>query len=201
MKRTVFTIVTALFLVFALCSCSGGDIAASVNGINIEKSSLDEFQKSNEIMKELMTEQINSAQLSEDERAGQLEQINNNLTTDKEKLLDILIENAYINSRYSFISHEQAKEEMTKQLQNIDSYSSDYPDVAVSKGVIDEYIKRLGITEDEYIDKAADSYVTLVNKQKAKDEYGAEKQISGEELDSEFEKYIKAEIDKTLVIY
>ncbi len=201
MKRTVFTIVTALFLLFALCSCTGGDFAASVNGVNIEKSSLDEFQKSNEIMKELMTGQISSAQLSEDERAAQLEQINNNLTTDREKLLDIMIENAYINSRYSFISHEQAKEEVTKQLQSLESYSEDYPDTAVSKSVIDEYIKRLGITEDEYIEKAADSYEIYVNKLKAKEEYGAEKQISGEELDSEFEKYIKAEIDKTLVIY
>ena len=66
---------------------------------------------------------------------------------------------------------------------------------------MDEYIKRMEITKDEYLDLAADSYISYVNKQKAKEEFAKEKDLSGDVLDKEFEAYIKQEISKTLVVY
>ncbi len=47
----------------------------------------------------------------------------------------------------------------------------------------------------------ADSYISYVNKQKAKEEFAKEKDISDDVLDKEFESYIKQEISKTLAVY
>ena len=74
-------------------------------------------------------------------------------------------------------THEQAKSEIEKQMSNLDDYAVEYPEVAANGKIMDEYIKRMGITKDEYIDLAADSYISYVNKQKAKEELAKEKDI------------------------
>ena len=56
-------------------------------------------------------------------------------------------------------------------------------------------------TKEEYLDLAADSYISYVNKQKAKEEFAKEKDIGDDVLDKEFEAYIKQEISKTLAVY
>ncbi|MFR4023065.1 MAG: hypothetical protein ACLTZI_08665 [[Eubacterium] siraeum] len=53
-------------------------------------------------------------------------------------------------------------------MSNLDAYADEYPQVAANGKIMDEYIKRMGITKEEYLDLAADSYISYVNKQKAK---------------------------------
>jgi len=174
---------------------------ASVNGIDIKRSDYEMRLKSNEIMAELMTEDINNSDFTSEEKNTKIMEIKEKCSTDKETILNSMIKTAFIDSKYDSITHEQAKSEIEKQMSNLDAYADEYPQVAANGKIMDEYIKRMGITKDEYIDLAADSYISYVNKQKAKEEFAKEKDISDDVLDKEFESYIKQEISKTLVVY
>lgn len=174
---------------------------ASVNGIDIKKSDYEMRLKSNEIMAELMTEDINNSDFTSEEKNTKIMEIKEKCSTDKEAIINSMIETAFIDSKYDSITHEQAKSEIEKQMLNLDAYADEYPQVAANGKIMDEYIKRMGITKDEYIDLAADSYISYVNKQKAKEEFAKEKDISDDVLDKEFESYIKQEISKTLAVY
>ena len=112
-----------------------------------------------------------------------------------------MIQTAYIDSKYDSITHEQAKSEIEKQMSSLDTYADEYPQAVLYGKIMDEYIKRMGITKEEYIDLAADNYISYVNKQKAKEEFAKENDFSDDVLDKEFESYIKQEISKTLVVY
>lgn len=157
--------------------------------------------KSNEIMAELMTEDINNSDFTSEEKNAKITEIKEKCSTDKETIINSMIETAFIDSKYDSITHEQAKSEIEKQMSNLDAYTDEYPQVAANGKIMDEYIKRMGITKDEYIDLAADSYISYVNKQKAKEEFAKEKDIGDDVLDKEFESYIKQEISKTLAVY
>lgn len=174
---------------------------ADNNGIDIKKSDYEVHLKSNEIMAELMTEDINNSDFTSEEKNTKIMEIKEKCSTDKETIINSMIETAFIDSKYDSITHEQAKSEIEKQMSNLDAYADEYPQVAANGKIMDEYIKRMGITKDEYIDLAADSYISYVNKQKAKEEFAKEKDISDDVLDKEFESYIKQEISKTLAVY
>ncbi len=58
-----------------------------------------------------------------------------------------MIETAFIDSKYDSITHEQAKSEIEKQMSNLDDYAVEYPQVAANGKIMDEYIKRMGITK------------------------------------------------------
>ena len=186
MKKLNLMIIVTVFSMILFCSCAqNNDVMASVNGIDIKKSDYEMRLKSNEIMAELMTGDINNSDFTSEEKNAKITEI----------------ETAYIDSKYDSITHEQAKSEIEKQMLNLDAYADEYPQVAANGKIMDEYIKRMGITKDEYIDLAADSYISYVNKQKAKEEFAKEKDISDDVLDKEFESYIKQEISKTLAVY
>lgn len=148
-----------------------------------------------------MTEDINNSDFTSEEKNTKIMEIKEKCSTDKETIINSMIETAFIDSKYDSITHEQAKSEIEKQMSNLDAYADEYPQVAANGKIMDEYIKRMGITKDEYIDLAADSYISYVNKQKAKEEFAKEKDISDDVLDKEFESYIKQEISKTLAVY
>lgn len=202
MKKLFLVITISVFCVMLLCSCnSNNDVMASVNGVNILKSDYEMRLKSNEIMRELMTEDINESEISGEEKEAQLKQIDEYFITDKDTIMDSMIETAFINSKYNYISHEQAKSEMEKQILSLDTCSDEYPQVAQNGEIIDEYIKRMGLTKEEYIEIAADSYASYVNKQKAKEEFSEGKEFSDDDIEKQFDSYIKQEIDKTIVVY
>ena len=169
--------------------------------LKINKSDYEVRLKSNEVMSELLIEDINNSDIGSEEKNAKIMEIKEKCSTDKETIINSMIETAFIDSKYDSITHEQAKSEIEKQMSNLDAYANEYPQVAANGKIMDEYIKRMGITKDEYIDLAADSYISYVNKQKAKEELAKEKDIGDDVLDKEFESYIKQEISKTLVVY
>ena len=202
MKKLNLMIIVTVFSMILFCSCAqNNDVMASVNGIDIKKSDYEMRLKSNEIMAELMTEDINNSDFTSEEKNAKIMEIKEKCSTDKETILNSMIETAFIDSKYDSITHEQAKSEIEKQMSNLDAYADEYPQVAANGKIMDEYIKRMGITKEEYLDLAADSYISYVNKQKAKEEFAKEKDLSDDVLDKEFEAYIKQEISKTLVVY
>ena len=217
MKKLNLMIIVTVFTMILFCSCAqNNDVMASVNGIDIKKSDYEVRLKSNEIMAELMTEDINNSDFTSEEKNTKITEIKEKCSTDKETIINSMIETAFIDSKYDSITHEQAKSEIEKQMSNLDAYADEYSQVAANGKIMDEYIKRMGITKDEYIsgmisslrnpkdeyiDLAADSYISYVNKQKAKEEFAKEKDISDDVLDKEFESYIKQEISKTLAVY
>ncbi|MGN0610953.1 MAG: hypothetical protein ACI4JI_04135 [Ruminiclostridium sp.] len=202
MKKLFLVITISVFCMMLLCSCnSNNDVMASVNGVNILKSDYETRLKSNGVMRELMTEEINKSEMGSEEEEAQLKQIDEYFVTDEDAVMDSLIETAYINSKYSYISHEQAKSEMEKQLLSLDTCSDEYPQVAQNGAILDEYIKRMGLTKEEYIEIAADSYASYANKQKAKEEFAKGKELSDDEIEKQFDSYIKQEIGKTIVVH
>lgn len=201
MKKLNLMVIVTVFTMILFCSCAqNNDVMASVNGIDIKRSDYEVHLKSNEIMAELMTEDINNL-ISQAKKNTKIMEIKEKCSTDKETIINSMIETAFIDSKYDSITHEQAKSEIEKQNVKPDDYAVEYPQVAANGKIMDEYIKRMGITKDEYIDLAADSYISYVNKQKAKEEFAKEKDISDDVLDKEFESYIKQEISKTLAVY
>jgi hypothetical protein len=202
MKKLNLMVIVTVFTMILLCSCAqNNDVMASVNGIDIKRSDYEMRLKSNQIMAELMTEDINNSDFTSEEKNAKIMEIKEKCSTDKDTILNSMIEIAFIDSKYDSITHEQAKSEIEKQMSNLDAYADEYPQVAANGKIMDEYIKRMGITKEEYLDLAADSYISYVNKQKAKEEFAKEKDISDDALDKEFESYIKQEISKTLVVY
>lgn len=202
MKKLNLMVIVTVFTMILLCSCAqNNDVMASVNGIDIKRSDYEMRLKCNQIMAELMTEDINNSDFTSEEKNAKIMEIKEKCSTDKDTILNSMIEIAFIDSKYDSITHEQAKSEIEKQMSNLDAYADEYPQVAANGKIMDEYIKRMGITKEEYLDLAADSYISYVNKQKAKEEFAKEKDISDDALDKEFESYIKQEISKTLAVY
>ena len=202
MKKLNLMVIVTVFTMILLCSCAqNNDVMASVNGIDIKRSDYEMRLKSNQIMAELMTEDINNSDFTSEEKNAKIMEIKEKCSTDKDTILNSMIEIAFIDSKYDSITHEQAKSEIEKQMSNLDAYADEYPQVAANGKIMDEYIKRMGITKEEYLDLAADCYISYVNKQKAKEEFAKEKDISDDALDKEFESYIKQEISKTLAVY
>lgn len=172
MKKLNLMIIVTVFTMILLCSCAqNNDVMASVNGIDIKKSDYEVRLKSNEVMSELLIEDINNSDIGSEEKNAKIMEIKEKCSTDKETIINSMIETAFIDSKYDSITHEQAKSEIEKQMSNLDAYANEYPQVAANGKIMDEYIKRMGITKDEYIDLAADSYISYVNKQKAKEEF------------------------------
>ena len=162
MKKLNLMVIVTVFTMILLCSCAqNNDVMASVNGIDIKKSDYEMRLKSNEIMAELMTEDINNSDFTSEEKNAKIMEIKEKCSTDKETIINSMIETAFIDSKYDSITHEQAKSEIEKQMSNLDDYAVEYPQVAANGKIMDEYIKRMGITKEEYLDLAADSYISL----------------------------------------
>lgn len=170
MKKLNLMIIVTVFSMILFCSCAqNNDVMASVNGIDIKKSDYEMRLKSNEIMAELMTGDINNSDFTSEEKNAKITEIKEKCSTDKETIINSMIETAYIDSKYDSITHEQAKSEIEKQMSNLDAYADEYPQVAANGKIMDEYIKRMGITKEEYLDLAADSYIhTLISKKQKK---------------------------------
>lgn len=161
MKKLNLMIIVTVFSMILFCSCAqNNDVMASVNGIDIKKSDYEMRLKSNEIMAELMTEDINNSDFTSEEKNAKIMEIKEKCSTDKETIINSMIETAFIDSKYDSITHEQAKSEIEKQMSNLDDYAVEYPQVAANGKIMDEYIKRMGITKEEYLDLAADSYTS-----------------------------------------
>ncbi len=59
----------SVFSMILFCSCAqNNDVMASVNGIDIKKSDYEVRLKSNEIMAEIMTEDINNSDFTSEEK-------------------------------------------------------------------------------------------------------------------------------------
>lgn len=72
MKKLNLMIIVTVFTMILLCSCAqNNDVMASVNGIDIKKSDYEMRLKSNEIMAELMTEDINNSDFTSEEKKCQ----------------------------------------------------------------------------------------------------------------------------------
>ena len=153
MKKLNLMVIVTVFTMILLCSCAqNNDVMASVNGIDIKKSDYEMRLKSNEIMAELMTEDINNSDFTSEEKNAKIMEIKEKCSTDKETIINSMIETAFIDSKYDSITHEQAKSEIEKQMSNLDDYAVEYPQVAANGKIMDEYIKRMGITKEEYLD-------------------------------------------------
>lgn len=170
MKKLNLMVIVTVFTMILLCSCAqNNDVMASVNGIDIKKSDYEMRLKSNEIMAELMTEDINNSDFTSEEKNAKIMEIKEKCSTDKETIINSMIETAFIDSKYDSITHEQAKSEIEKQMSNLDDYAVEYPQVAANGKIMDEYIKRMGITKEEYLDLAQTAILhTLISKKQKK---------------------------------
>ena len=171
-KAAVLTAVAVCLSAFLLSGCqNNANVMATVNGVDITRSDYETRLKSHEIMTEIITENINNSDIASEEKAAKIDEVKERYSTDQDAILDSMTETAYIDSKYDSITHEQAKSEIEKQMENLDTYADEYPQVATNGKIMDEYIKRMGLTKEEYTDIAADSYISYVNKQKAKEEF------------------------------
>ena len=101
MKKLNLMIIVTVFSMILFCSCAqNNDVMASVNGIDIKKSDYEMRLKSNEIMAELMTEDINNSDFTSEEKNAKITEIKEKCSTDKETIINSMIETAFIDSKY-----------------------------------------------------------------------------------------------------
>ena len=101
MKKLNLMIIVTVFTMILFCSCAqNNDVMASVNGIDIKKSDYEVRLKSNEIMAELMTEDINNSDFTSEEKNAKIMEIKEKCSTDKETIINSMIETAFIDSKY-----------------------------------------------------------------------------------------------------
>ena len=103
MKKLNLMVIVTVFTMILLCSCAqNNDVMASVNGIDIKKSDYEMRLKSNEIMAELMTEDINNSDFTSEEKNAKIMEIKEKCSTDKETIINSMIETAFIDSKMLF---------------------------------------------------------------------------------------------------
>ena len=72
--------------------------------------------------------------------------------------------------------------------------------------MMDECLKKLSITEDEYIKDSADSYIAMVNRQRMYNKFLDDENITVDEnnvyeVGDKFEQYIDEQLKKADVVY
>lgn len=104
------------------------------------------------------------------------------------------------------ISKEEAEKQLKQQLDNLDTYSGQYGSVQVNREIMDECLKKLSITEEQYIKESADSYIAMVNRQRMYNKFLEDENITVDEnnvyeVGDKFEQYIDEQLKKADIVY
>ena len=206
LKISVFTAVFICLSAFLLIGCQNNkNLVATVNGTDITEEQLQEQLKTNAVFKEVISSHIDDI-ATPDNKEITLKRLDEQCPSDRDKAIKKLVETAYFLGMDNSISKDEAEKQLKQQFDNLDAYSGQYGNVQVNREIMDECLKKLSITEEEYIKDSADSYIAMVNRQRMYNKFIEDENITVDENNSDevrnkFEQYLDEQLKKADIVY
>lgn len=206
LKKSVLAAVVICLSAFLLIGCqSNKNLVATVNGTDITEEQLQEQLKTSAVFKEVISSHIDDI-TTPDNKEITLKRLDEQYPDDRDKAIKKLVETAYFLGMDNSISKDEAEKQLKQQLDNLDAYSGQYDNVKVNREMMDECLKKLSITEEQYIKDSADSYIALVNRQRVYNKFLEDENITVDEnnvyeVGDKFEQYIDEQLKKADVVY
>ncbi|MBP3335121.1 MAG: hypothetical protein J6L61_03105 [Ruminiclostridium sp.] len=206
LKISVFAAVVICLSAFFLIGCQNNkNLVATVNGTDITEEQLQEQLNTNAVFKEAIRSHIDDI-TTPDNKEITLKRLDEQYPEDRDKAIRKMVETAYFLSMDNSISKEEAEKQLKQQLDNLDTYSGQYGSVQVNREIMDECLKKLSITEEQYIKESADSYIAMVNRQRMYNKFLEDENITVDEnnvyeVGDKFEQYIDEQLKKADIVY
>lgn len=206
LKKSVLAAVFVCLSAFFLIGCQNNkNLVATVNGTDITEEQLQEQLKTNAVFKEVISSHIDDI-TTPDNKEITLKRLDEQYPDDRDKAIKKIVETTYFLGMDNSISKDEAEKQLKQQLDNLDAYSGQYDNVKVNREIMDECLKKLSTTEDEYIKDSADSYIAMVNRQRVYNKFIEDENITVDEnnvyeVGDKFEQYIDEQLKKADVVY
>ena len=206
LKKSVLAAVVICLSAFLLIGCqSNKNLVATVNSTDITEEQLQEQLKTNAVFKEVISSHIDDI-TTPDNKEITLKRLDEQYPDDRDKAIKKLVETTYFLGMDNSISKDEAEKQLKQQLDNLDAYSGQYDNVKVNREMMDECLKKLSITEEQYIKDSADSYIAMVNRQRMYNKFLEDENITVDEnnvyeVGDKFEQYIDEQLKKADVVY
>lgn len=176
-----------------------------MNGTDITEEQLQEQLKTNAVFKEVISSHIDDI-TTPDNKEITLKRLDEQYPDDRDKAIKKIVETTYFLGMDNSISKDEAEKQLKQQLDNLDAYSGQYDNVKVNREIMDECLKKLSTTEEQYIKDSADSYIALVNRQRVYNKFLEDENITVDEnnvyeVGDKFEQYIDEQLKKADVVY
>lgn len=206
LKKSVIAAVVICLSAFLLIGCqSNKNLVAAVNGTDITEEQLQEQLKTNAVFKEVISSHIDDI-TTPDNKEITLKRLDEQYPDDRDKAIKKIVETTYFLGMDNSISKDEAEKQLKQQLDNLDAYSGQYDNVKVNREIMDECLKKLSTTEEQYIKDSADSYIAMVNRQRVYNKFIEDENITVYEnnvyeVGDKFEQYIDEQLKKADVVY
>lgn len=206
LKKSVIAAVVICLSAFLLIGCqSNKNLVAAVNGTDITEEQLQEQLKTNAVFKEVISSHIDDI-TTPDNKEITLKRLDEQYPDDRDKAIKKIVETTYFLGMDNSISKDEAEKQLKQQLDNLDAYSGQYDNVKVNREIMDECLKKLSTTEEQYIKDSADSYIAMVNRQRVYNKFIEDENITVDEnnvyeVGDKFEQYIDEQLKKADVVY
>lgn len=206
LKKSVLAAVVICLSAFLLIGCqSNKNLVATVNSTDITEEQLQEQLKTNAVFKEVISSHIDDI-TTPDNKEITLKRLDEQYPDDRDKAIKKIVETTYFLGMDNSISKDEAEKQLKQQLDNLDAYSGQYDNVKVNREIMDECLKKLSTTEEQYIKDSADSYIAMVNRQRVYNKFLEDENITVDEnnvyeVGDKFEQYIDEQLKKADVVY
>lgn len=206
LKKSVLAAVVVCLSAFLLIGCqSNKNLVATVNGTDITEEQLQEQLNTNAVFKEVISSHIDDI-ATPDNKEITLKRLDEQCPSDRDKAIKKLVETAYFLGMDNSISKDEAEKQLKRQFDNLDAYSGQYGNVQVNREIMNECLKKLSITEEQYIKDSTDAYIAMVNRQKMYNKFIEDENITVDENNSDevrnkFEQYLDEQLKKADIVY
>lgn len=206
LKKSVLAAVVICLSAFFLIGCQNNkNLVATVNGTDITEEQLQEQLKTNAVFKEVISSHIDDI-TTPDNKEITLKRLDEQYPDDRDKAIKKIVETTYFLGMDNSISKDEAEKQLKQQLDNLDAYSGQYDNVKVNREIMDECLKKLSTTEEQYIKDSADSYIAMVNRQRVYNKLIEDENITVDEnnvyeVGDKFEQYIDEQLKKADIVY
>lgn len=206
LKKSVLAAVVICLSAFFLIGCQNNkNLVATVNGTDITEDQLQEQLKTNAVFKEVISSHIDDI-TTPDNKEITLKRLDEQYPDDRDKAIKKIVETTYFLGMDNSISKDEAEKQLKQQLDNLDAYSGQYDNVKVNREIMDECLKKLSTTEEQYIKDSADSYIAMVNRQRVYNKFIEDENITVDEnnvyeVGDKFEQYIDEQLKKADIVY
>ena len=206
LKKSVLAAVVICLTAFFLIGCQNNkNLVATVNGTDITEEQLQEQLKTNAVFKEVISSHIDDI-TTPDNKEITLKRLDEQYPDDRDKAIKKIVETTYFLGMDNSISKDEAEKQLKQQLDNLDAYSGQYDNVKVNREIMDECLKKLSTTEEQYIKDSADSYIAMVNRQRVYNKFIEDENITVDEnnvyeVGDKFEQYIDEQLKKADIVY
>lgn len=206
LKKSVLAAVVICLSAFFLIGCQNNkNLVATVNGTDITEEQLQEQLKTNAVFKEVISSHIDDI-TTPDNKEITLKRLDEQYPDDRDKAIKKIVETTYFLGMDNSISKDEAEKQLKQQLDNLDAYSGQYDNVKVNREIMDECLKKLSTTEEQYIKDSADSYIAMVNRQRVYNKFIEDENITVDEnnvyeVGDKFEQYIDEQLKKADIVY